>query len=516
MIRSADILVDQTIGSIVQKNIADQTTEQAERLAQLTNEKEALVNSANESFQRANTYIEKCRDFVSPGNRPHILGNESTKHGEIAETLDVNFKNGRDALNGLKESARVLSEGQERTGPTDYVINGTPIQSKFINGGEMSSPDKSLTHILNHLKKYPGYANDTTQYGFPGHHGEYQIPKDQYEVLQKVLNGGTTGMSERQLKATKELITEIEKETGKPVTDVVKPSLVNYDEVKLCSVDETIDREEESYSKVHEEKLKEISKENKEKVDEAKTITDASWAEAFKAAGIGAAISGTVRLGISVYSKIKGGKKLSNFEAEDWKECGVDFSKGAIKGGLSGFAIYGLTKLGSIPAPFAGAITSSAAGLFSLFVDYKKGLINSNEYAEAAESLCVETGAAAVGAAVGQALIPVPVIGAVVGSITTQSAIYLTKYLFENRENELLDALVERYNAQRAEMDATASKKIKEIESYYQNLGGLIEASMNKDLNKKLLSSVKTCQTVGVPEIEIMHDTNEVDTYMRN
>ena len=127
MIKSADILVDQTIGSIVQKNIADQTTEQAERLAQLAYEKESLVNSANDSFQRANTYIEKCRDFVSPGNRQHILGNESTKHGEIAETLDVNFKNGRDALKGLKESARVLSEGPERTGHTDYVINGTPI-----------------------------------------------------------------------------------------------------------------------------------------------------------------------------------------------------------------------------------------------------------------------------------------------------------------------------------------------------------------------------------------------------
>lgn len=516
MIKSANILIDQTLGATVQQNIADQTAKQAERLAQLANEKEALVNSANDSFQRANTYIEKCRDFVSPGNRLHILGNEATKHGEIAETLDVNFRNGRDVLEGLKESARVLSEGQERIGPTDYVINGTPIQSKFINGGEMSSPYKSLSHIFDHLKKYPGYANDATRYGFPGQHGEYQIPKDQYEVLQKVLNGGTTGMSERQLKATRELIDAIEKETGKPVTDVVKPSLVNYDEVKLGRVDETIDREEERYSEVHEEKLKEISKENKEKVDEAKAITDASWAEAFKAAGIGAAISGTVRLGISVYSKIKGGKKLSDFEAEDWKECGVDFLKGAGKGGISGFAIYGLTKLGNIPAPFAGAITSSAAGLFSLFVDYKKGLITSCEYAEAAESLCVEAGASAVGAAIGQALIPVPVIGAVVGSITTQSAIYLTRYLFENRENELLDALVERYNAQKAKMNAIANKKIIEIDSYYNKLGGLIEASMNKDLNMKLLSSVELCRTVGLPEHEILHDTKDVDNFMLN
>lgn len=511
--KSTDILRDQTIGGIVQKKMADQISKQAERLEQLATEKEALVNAANESFQRANSYIEKSRDFVSPGNRTHILGNESTKHGEIAETLDVNFKNGRDTMEGLRATARTLSEGQDRIGPTDYVIGDTPVQSKFINGGDMSSPDKSLSHVYGHLKKYPGYANDTSSYGFPGQHGEYQIPKDQYEVLQKVLNGDTSGLSERQIKATKELVEAIQKETGKPITDVVKPSLVNYDEVKLNRVDETINTEEEKYAEVHKEKIKEISKKNKEQVDDAKAMTDATWAEAFKAAGIGAAISGTVRLGLSVYSKIRNGKSLSDFEAKHWKECGIDFLKGAGKGGISGFAIYGLTKLGGFPAPLAGAITSSATGLFSLYIDYKNGLINGNEYAEAAEALCVESGMAAVGAALGQALIPIPAIGAIVGSATTQSAIYITKYLFENREKELLDALNERYNAQKIKLDAISSKKVGEIDLYYNNLGGLIEASFSEEPNNKLLNSIELCRIVGIPESGILHNTNETDSY---
>ena len=65
-----------------------------------------------------------------------------------------------------------------------------------------------------------------------------------------------------------------------------------------------------------------------------------SFGEASKVAGIGAAIQGGVNLGIFVYQKHKEGKEVWNFDIEDWKECGISTAKGAIKVGISGYAIY--------------------------------------------------------------------------------------------------------------------------------------------------------------------------------
>ena len=50
---------------------------------------------------KALKYVDNVREFVSRPNE--ILGSELTKHGEIAEQIDVNINNARYILNGLKE-----------------------------------------------------------------------------------------------------------------------------------------------------------------------------------------------------------------------------------------------------------------------------------------------------------------------------------------------------------------------------------------------------------------------------
>ena len=163
MKKSLNILEDQAVAGFVQEELNRKIQEQAETIASITADAAEKTMLANEAFSEANSYIEQARDFVSPNNLDSVLGNSSTKHGEIAEQLEVCFRNGRSVLNQEKAVAELLQNGQDRIGPTDYVIEGTPIQSKFIN-----NPNRSLSHVVEHLKKYPGYANDTAPYGFPG------------------------------------------------------------------------------------------------------------------------------------------------------------------------------------------------------------------------------------------------------------------------------------------------------------------------------------------------------------
>ena len=408
----------------------------------------------------------------------------------------------------------MLQSGKERTSPTDYTIDGTPFQSKFYHLESSNNRISSLKGVINHLKTYPGYANDTTPYGFPGQHGEYHIPKDQYDVIQKVLSGDTAGMSSRTIRATENYIKEIEALTGKRFEEVVKPAVTDYHEVQLGRVDDTINAEEQHYEDVHKEQIDKIREEKSRQTEAAKHITDASWAEAFKAAGIAAAISGTVSAGIKIYSKIREGKPLGDFDVEDWKEVGFDFAKGGAKGGISGLAIYGLTKLGGFSAPFAGAMVSTSIGITSLYIDFKKGKIDETDFSNSACALSVEAGMAAVGAAVGQAIIPVPIVGAIVGSVVAQSALKITQSIVGDKEKELIEHMQSEYNAFIEKLNVEEKRILNEITKYFDKLGGYIEAALNKDTQIRLYGSVELCRLLGVPESGILKTVQDVDNYM--
>lgn len=514
--QNLNILESQAVAAYVLDRIQKKVQEQAFRFAEISANTDAMMKASIKAFAEACSYVEKARNFVSPGNLQHILGPTATKHGEIAESLEVYFRNGRDVLRHLKSSARFLEEGKDRIGPTDYVIGGsTPVQSKFINGGDLSTPNNSLSHIYEHLKKYPGYATDAAPYGFSGQRGIYHIPKDQYETLQKVVSGDTEGLHYRTIKSCKEYIEKIEEETGKPITEVVKPGLSTYKDVQLGRVDKTIDAEEQSYSDIHKEEVKQIREEDTRQRTEAQHITDASWSEAFKAAGIGAAISGTVSAGLGIYMKIKQGKKITAFTLDDWKDVGLDFAKGGTKGGITGMAVYGLTKVGGFSAPFAGSIVTTAIGVTSLFIDYKKGKISQNDFAAASFALTAQAGCAAIGASIGQAVIPVPIIGGLVGTVVAQSVYKIIESVCGKKESRLMAQMEKEINDHIARLDKECREILGKINDYFDRLGGLIEAALSPEPNERLNGSIKLARFVGVSEDNIVHNISELDEFMK-
>ena len=85
------IYTDQVIGGAVQKGINAAQSVYTDRMVEILQtaiEKEAYArNNLSESMQ----CIENVRDFVS--NPQQILGNVGTKHGEIAEHVEVEIRN---------------------------------------------------------------------------------------------------------------------------------------------------------------------------------------------------------------------------------------------------------------------------------------------------------------------------------------------------------------------------------------------------------------------------------------
>lgn len=203
-------LTDQITASIIEEGINQNEIEMIQRLAEIQQVAAEKMQYAQAALNESLKCIENIRDFTS--DPTHILGSMQTKHGEIAEHIEVEIRNGRDILNHIKPSATF--DGVGRTVPEDYVIDGIQVQSKFINGA-----NKSLEHVIEHLKTYPGFADK----------GYYHIPKDQYELINKILKGeNLEGISVRTVNKCKEIIYQIENETGKSFTDVVRPGLSKF------------------------------------------------------------------------------------------------------------------------------------------------------------------------------------------------------------------------------------------------------------------------------------------------
>ncbi|MGN8239430.1 hypothetical protein [Enterobacter soli] len=432
----------------------------------------------------------KPRDFVaSPGN---ILGSMSTKHGEIAEQVEVAVRNSEQAIEERLQDAstfRATFEGVGRTAPQDYLIDGMDVQSKFING-----TNNNLVHVLKHMEAYPNFGKDGSF---------YHIPKDTWQEIQDVLDGKPVeGLKSTTIEAIKAKVAEIERQTQRPFADVVRPGVSDYKDVQLGKIDETLDKHDQELARQNDAKRAEI-------IDDHQP----SLAEGMRATAMGAAVGGAFALGTGIYRKYRDGKNIfrGDFDAQDWQDVGLDSLKGAAVGGISAGAIYTLTNYASMGAPFASALVTATKGVASLAHSYQRGEIDLDEFTDLGLIVCAESAIVGAMTVAGQALIPVPVLGALIGSISGKFMVTVAKSL-DGKARQVLQARMDEF-ARR--LDAIEQQVLNRILSEFAALGELTKAAFNVETNRQLLeASITLAQAHGVEDDKIIKNADDLDAFM--
>ena len=113
---------------------------QASLITEINNSREQYINDAQQAidatlkhsilnqeraFDLAMDQVNKTRADI--GNLDGILGSIDTKHGEIAEKVEVGIRNAQQALRQEVNNPDDFSatfEGVGRTAPEDYLIDG--------------------------------------------------------------------------------------------------------------------------------------------------------------------------------------------------------------------------------------------------------------------------------------------------------------------------------------------------------------------------------------------------------
>ena len=449
-----------------------------------------VLKNQDRAFQEAMAEMQVVRDFIgSPG---HILGNPNTKHGEIAEQVNVGFRRAMDAVHQRIPSATF--EGVPRTSPVDYVDGGVEIQSKYYNGLR-----NTLDGVASHAKENNVFAAGD---------GKYQIPRDQFEQLRELREtGAINGLSQRSAGQLKERMQSLERESGRPIDELIDSGEATYGEVQQGEVHKTV--------KGQEQRLKE---EDEGLRGQARDEQGPSLAGSVEAAAVGAAVGVGVTLAATLWAKYRKGKNpfRGGFSTEDWKEVGLDAAKGAGTGALAGSSVYCLTNSTDLAAPFAGSLVSGLMGIGALLKEHQQGKLSDEEFVDLSVIVAADAAAVGIAAVAGQTLIPVPVLGAFIGSVAGKLVASAVRDSLGEAETELIERLQQYETAAVDKLDDALRALALQLDAHFGRLEDLARIAFDEGINTelRLAASIRFAESVDVRSDLIIRSQDDLDEFV--
>lgn len=453
-----------------------------ERIKELT---EALAKQ-DMNFENAMKELQKLRSFI--GDPSHILGSDATKHGEIAENMQVYISNAKRVVEGLK--GLYTFDGVGRTAPEDYLFDGSPMQQKFYHGAR-----QTIEAVKKHLDTYPDFIKSG---------GRYDIPKDQYEYIVELLQKPPSHLSRSEATLVN-VIREWEEKNDIAFTDKVKSAIVDYSEVQMGKADATVKEAEN-----------EIKNSDKHQRDDAVAKSKPSLEEGATVTAVSAAVEGGLQFALAVRKKLKAGKKLTEFTEEDWKEIGVTTAKGTGAGAIRGAGAYVLTNFANMSGTVANGYITSMLGMASQANRYRKGEIDSEDFLINAQVVCLDASISVIGAAIGQIAIPIPILGAVIGASVSNFMAGIAKDNLSKKEQELIEKYNKEIKERTDRLSAEERKVIDLLEKEYKKFHSLADLAFDADVNIAFVGSIQLAEFMGVKDSSILRTKEDIDCYFTN
>lgn len=419
-------------------------------------------------------------------DKDHILGNLSTKHGEIAEHCQVNISNARNLVRGLEAEYTFNNVG--RTAPEDYLRLGEFVQSKFYNGEK-----GTIKAIIKHLMTYPDFLKNG---------GSYEIPSDQYANIARIIDiyesGNRSQLSSEDMSIFRAVM-RMKEESGIDFKTHIRSSVVSYEDVQVGVVDTTIENEETSVKVTDLDERKKVVNNNRPNVREAISVSLKS-----------ALLEGGIKVVIAYIQKRKNGKSLRHYSIEDWKDLGIEFSKGSAKGGVRGGVVYMLTNFTATPACLASAYVTASFGIYELLGQYRRGNLDAEQFVIYSEALTLDVSISALASFTGQVLIPIPVLGAIIGNVAGEIIFGVCKDICSKQEMELIQRNHKKLNTHRESFEKEYEAYINLVNEEMKKFDTIEELAFSEDYNIACANSILLAQEVGVSEDRILHSEDDL------
>lgn len=419
------------------------------------------------------------------------LGGFDGMHGFIAEAAEVGVGNARKLILGGEKVYQWVNDN----GPTDLLRSGLHIQQKFVRAGGRYG----LYAVGQHLRKYPDYVMDG---------GRYQLPSDDFDVIRRLrampheyaskhLTRRGDGPTFEDWKWVNNFLDERGIDT-----EALEPSLLEYSSVQRDRYAGTLDAERKSL----------LGTDSVQRAD-AVRAAGASLREGAKATFVGAALEGGTAFILAVVAKRREGRSFAQFTRDDWSEIAAASGIGVAKGGVRGASTYVLTNFGRTSAATASAMVTVGFGIAEQVNKLRRGKIDEAEFIQNSELVALEAAVSALSAMVGQILIPLPVLGALVGNAVGMILYQSAKSYLSEREMEIIERYRDDQRALNERLAAEYQGLLTQLERSMATFLDVIDHAFSLDVQVAFAGSIQLAVVLQVAPERLLDDESKIAAY---
>lgn len=418
-------------------------------------------------------------------------GGQHGMHGFIAEIAEVGMGNARKLIQGQAPVYQWVNDN----GPVDLMRSGVEIQQKFVaSGGRFS-----LGAIAEHLQRYPDFVQNG---------GKYQIPSDHFDMIQRLhamsaeeagrtLSRSNRGPSFTDWQRINTVFTQ-----GDLGIESLEASALKYPEAQRGAYHSTMAAEKDSLLATDQSLRENAYQESLPTLREGASATLAA-----------AVIEGATAFVLAVVAKRREGHRLNDFSQQDWLDVAGKTGFGFATGGVRGASIYTLTNFTATPAAVASSMVTAGFSIAQQANKFRAGEIDELEFIQNSEVMALQAAVSALSSFVGQAVIPVPVLGAVIGNTVGTVMFSAVASALSAREAEV----IERYLAEQRALDRDLAAELQELlatlNHSMSDYLGLLERAFSPDVQVALLGSAELALELGVAAEEILDSDEKIHSY---
>ena len=130
-----------------------------------------------------------------------------------------------------------------------------------------------------------------------------------------------------------------------------------------------------------------------------------------------------------------------------------------------------------------------------------------------AEILCVDVTVSALSSVIGQAFIPVPILGVVIGNTVGTFVYEIAKDNLTKKEQQLIKQYLEELQEYDKNLDKKLEAHIIKLQEELRVYYSLLEKAFSPDYSIALEGSIQLAVSLGVSEKELLNNEQETDAY---
>ena len=129
------------------------------------------------------------------------------------------------------------------------------------------------------------------------------------------------------------------------------------------------------------------------------------------------------------------------------------------------------------------------------------------------ETLCLDVTVSTIASLTGQVLIPIPVLGAIIGNVAGEFVYSLCKKYGSEKTQEIVTRYYDEVRELNQQLDIKFQKFLTELNKALKKFKNLKELAFDKDVNIAFTGSIKLAVELGVSADSILISTKNIDDF---